>query len=138
MSPPTPGTPAFQALASKHLARARQHYEAYKRLKAGSQDLDWSAIVLFYAALHLVQAYFAGTATTAFDIPRTHADRSTRIGLKLTPIYKHYRILEDLSKEARYEPDPVILTPEAIQEYEDRDFVPIVVELRKHGVNLLP
>jgi hypothetical protein len=136
MSSASPPTPPFQALASRHLARARQHYAAYQRLKASSEDLDWAVTILFYTALHLVQAYFAITAATAFDLPRTHQERLTRIGLRLTPVYKHYRTLEDLSKQARYEPDPIPLTPEAVQQYVDFEFVPIVVELRQRGVDL--
>jgi hypothetical protein len=138
MSSPSPATPPLKATAAKHLALARQNYQTYQRLKDSGQDLDWAVTVLFYTALHLVQAYFVQQAVTAFDIPQSHKERTTRIGLKLLPIYSHYRTLQDLSRDARYEPDHIVLTPKAVQQYEDLDFVPIAVELRQRGISLDP
>lgn len=138
MSSPFPATPPLKVTAAKHLTRARQNYETYGRLKRSGQDLDWAVTVLFYTALHLAQAYFVQQAATSFDIPRNHQERSTHVGLKLPPIYRHYRTLEDHSRRARYEPDYVPLTPEAIQTLEDRDFVPITVALRQRGISLEP
>src|SRR3954451_11236686 len=104
MSTPSSATHPSKPLAVQHLTRPRQNYGAYGRLKTSGQDLDWAITVLFYTALHLVQAYFAEQAATAFDIPQNHQQRITRVGLKLLPIYRHYRALEDLSRRARYEP----------------------------------
>jgi len=138
MSFPPPATPPLKATAAKHLARARRNYQTYQRLKSSGQDLDWAVTVLFYTALHLVQAYFVEQAATGFDIPQSHQERAARIGLKLLPIYRHYRALEERSRRARYEPDYVPLTLKAIQAYEDLDFVPIVAELRRRGIPLDP
>jgi hypothetical protein len=131
-STPSPSKP----LAAKHLARARCFYQTYLRLKNSAQDLDWAVITLFYTALHLVQAYFVETATNAFQIPRTHDDRRTRIGIRLTPLFQHYRTLEDYSKDARYDPHYAPPTSKEVQELEDLDFRPIVTELRNRGISL--
>jgi hypothetical protein len=123
-SPPSPS----KAPAIKHLARARRFHQAYQRLKNGQQDLDWAVIVLFYTDLHLLQAYFVETASNAFQIPRTHDDRRTRVGVSVTPLFQHYRTLEGYSKDARYDPDYAPPTAEEVQELEDLDFRPIVNE----------
>jgi hypothetical protein len=138
MSSPSPATPPLKATAAKHLTRAQQNYETYQRLKNSGQDLDWAVTVLFYTALHLVQAYFVEQAATGFDIPQTHQERATRIGLKLLPIYRHYRALEERSRSARYEPDYIPLALQAVQAREDLDFAPIVAELRRRGIPLAP
>jgi hypothetical protein len=135
MSSASAPTPSKQA-AIKHLARARQFYQVYLRLKSGRQDLDWAVVTLFYTALHLVQAYFVETATNAFQIPRTHDDRRLRVGTLLTPLFQHYRTFEDLSKDARYDPDYALPTPEEVQELEDLDFRPIAAELHSRGISL--
>ena len=135
MSPGSAPSPSKEA-AIKHLARARQFHQAYLRLKNGRQDLDWAIIVLFYTALHLIQAYFVETASNAFQIPRTHDDRRTRVGISLTPLFQHYRTLEDYSKDARYDPDYTPPTSEELQELEGLDFAPIATELRSRGISL--
>jgi hypothetical protein len=85
MSTPSPAGLPSKPLAVKHLTRARQNYDTYKRLTTSGQGLDWAVTILFYAALHLVQAYFVEQAATAFDVPQTHQERTLRIGLTLLP-----------------------------------------------------
>jgi hypothetical protein len=54
----------------------------------------------------------------------------------LTPLFQHYRTLEDKSQDARYEADHVPFTPEEVQELEDADFTPLVIGLQSRGINL--
>ena len=54
----------------------------------------------------------------------------------LTPLFQHYRTLEDKSQDARYEPQLVPFTPEEVQELEDADFTPLVTGLQKRGIIL--
>jgi hypothetical protein len=127
--------PPSKELALKHLARARQHYQTYVRLKNGGQDLDFAVVALFYTALHLVEAYFVehhGYPT------RDHQRRRDRVGALLTPLFQHYRTLEDKSQDARYEPDHLPFTAEEVQELEVLDFTPLVAGLKARGISLLP
>ncbi len=54
----------------------------------------------------------------------------------LTPLFQHYRTLEDKSQDARYEPQLVPFTPEEVQELEDADFTPLVTGLQNRGISL--
>jgi hypothetical protein len=129
--PSTP--PPSKELAVNYLMRARQHYQTYLRLKGGGQDLDWAVVALFYTALHLVEAYFVEQHSCP---ARDHQRRRDRVGALLTPLFQHYRTLEDKSQDARYEPRHVSFTPEEVQELEDADFTPLVTGLRNRGINL--
>jgi len=57
--------------------------------------------MIFYAALHYVDAYLAGKQMH----PLNHEERDQEIqnNGSLTDIYKDYRRLKDLSRAARYE-----------------------------------
>ena len=81
-----------------HLAKA----ESNQLLSIALQDspnADWSVTVLFYAALHLVEATLA---------PHTHSpnhkDRFANIRRdpRLQPIHDDYRYLYDMSLRSRY------------------------------------
>jgi hypothetical protein len=65
-----------------------------------SHSLDWSVTVLFYAALHLVEATLAPQSHS-----RTHVERDGTIRQhpQLRPIYGHYRELKERSLESRYD-----------------------------------
>jgi hypothetical protein len=86
----------------EHLSRAHEN-EAL----AGSLDLDvtlnvdWAITILFYAALHYVDAYLA----TKPIHPPSHDFRDSEIenNGSLSPIYNDYRRLKDKSVAARYE-----------------------------------
>ena len=45
--------------AVRHLDKARSNHALYEKLKSEATHLDWAVTVLFYTALHLVQAFFA-------------------------------------------------------------------------------
>ena len=85
----------------EHLERARQNEEF-----AGSLDIDraiqadWAVTILFYSALHYVDAYLAVKSYH----PPDHDARDSEIenNGSLADIYKDYRRLKDRSREARY------------------------------------
>ena len=83
---------------AEHLAKA----ESNQRLALAFQNgphVDWSVTVLFYAALHLVEAALAPVHST------NHADRNPNIqhDPHLNAIYLYYRELYRRSLDARYD-----------------------------------
>ena len=56
--------------------------------------------VLFYSALHLIEATLA-----PFAHSRSHSDRFANVNRHqyLQPLYRHYRYLYDASLDARYD-----------------------------------
>lgn len=128
--------PLAKSDAERHLERARLNFALYKKLKAESTYLDWAVTVLFYTALHLVQAYLVETAATGFDIPRDHPERDNSVARLLPGIYTSYRFLSSRSQWARYHVDKPNPTLEQLQQYEDRHYQPILSELEKHDIRL--
>jgi len=59
-----------------HLNQARANEDLARELSARETSpthISWAAVVLFYTALHLVDAYLAQRGTN----PATHAERDT-------------------------------------------------------------
>ena len=61
----------------------------------------WAVTVLFYVAVHYVQAYFS-------SLDRSYSTHTTRAAAihkdsKIRVAYDNYRELENMSREARYE-----------------------------------
>jgi uncharacterized protein (UPF0332 family) len=86
----------------EHLKRAQENEKlahALKKLRTPS-GVDWAITVLFYSALHYVDAFLAGKNCH----PLTHEDRNDEIEANgsLAEIANDCRRLEDLSREARY------------------------------------
>ena len=65
-----------------------------------SPYIDWSVVVLFYAALHYVEAFFA-KQSPAIHCTR-HPERDREVNRLLSPLYADYRDLKNDSVEARY------------------------------------
>ena len=82
-----------------HISQAKSNEDLAEFLKDTAYP-DWRATVLFYAALHYVQAYFAG----AGRMPSRHSDREEAIHLdtRISAIWNDYRSLKDWSTRARY------------------------------------
>src|SRR5438128_1346011 len=56
MPPAAPGPPPDPSRGAKrHIQEARENYDRYSRLLAAG-DASWALVLLFYSALHLVQA----------------------------------------------------------------------------------
>jgi hypothetical protein len=122
--------------AKRHLEKARSNFVLYSRLKSDATHLDWAVTVLFYTALHLVQAHIVESAATGFDIPRDHPERDSSVARLLPELYTHYRFLSSRSQWARYHVDKPDPTPEQLYEYEANYFKPIETALLSMGISL--
>ncbi|MBN2576719.1 MAG: hypothetical protein JXP73_19290 [Deltaproteobacteria bacterium] len=94
---------------------ARAHHDRYQYMR-GLYDAyppalpahrDWEIVVGFYAALHLVQAYFC-TKSLRFQAAR-HEDRIAAIRRSPELNKSHqfvvaYKTLQDVSEQVRYDP----------------------------------
>ncbi len=86
----------------QHLANAERNQQLSIALQTGP-DLAWSVTVLFYAALHLVEA----TLAPSVHSPNHNARNQTvQYDSRFHPIYRHYRELYRRSLDARYECTP--------------------------------
>src|SRR5438034_628663 len=110
--------PLSKPLAQTYEEQARRNFKLYRQLRDESAYLDWAVTLLFYTALHLINAVLIETGT-AFDLPRDHMDRNVTVALKLRPIYEDYRLLHRLSRTARYQPEKPKPTPTLLQRYEN-------------------
>ncbi len=82
---------------AKHLAEAEWNEQAADALLQ-TQFADWAVVALFYAALHLVDAYLASTVH-----PKDHTERFSVIAVTpLERIYADHRELYQRSLDARY------------------------------------
>ena len=88
------------ASRDEHMAQAHRNRTLAERL-ADDGDFEWAVTALFYAALHLIQAY---AIAEGFDIG-THAERGRwmRNTTALHAILGPYRVLRSRSQDARYE-----------------------------------
>jgi hypothetical protein len=84
----------------EHLQKADRNEQFAVFLADKTTYYDWAATVLFYAALHYMDAILAA----AMDHPKTHDKRhsSIRKNGTLRRVYAEYRALESLSRNARY------------------------------------
>jgi hypothetical protein len=83
----------------EHVARAESNQRLSIALSAGP-NLDWSVTILFYAALHLVEATLAPHSYSVNHVARFANIRSHQL---LRPIFFHYRELYNVSLRSRYE-----------------------------------
>jgi hypothetical protein len=88
------------ASRTEHEAQAHRNQVLAERL-ASEGDYEWAVTTLFYAALHLLQAYAESAGT---DIS-THAERGRwlRRSSELHAVLGPYRVLRSRSQDARYE-----------------------------------
>ncbi len=64
----------------------------------------WAVTLLFYTAVHLVKAHEVDTApTVGRAVSTNHGQRRNYIANYLTPIYADYELLEQHSRDARYD-----------------------------------
>jgi len=63
--------------------------------------VDWAVTMLFYAGLHYIDAFLAGK--NAHPLNHEARDEEIESNGSLSPIYRDYRRLKDLSRAARYE-----------------------------------
>ena len=92
----------LKATAPQHLAKAQRNEQLSSELKQlPEQYPEWQIITVFYAAVHLVQAYLRDKTKL---YPQTHEERDRLISSEkaLNPIYANYQELKRLSVTARY------------------------------------
>jgi hypothetical protein len=86
----------------EHLGRAEQTEQLALALNRHLPVcIDWAVVMLFYSALHYIDAFLAGKNVH----PMSHKQRDEEIERNgsLSEIYGAYRRLKDLSRAARYE-----------------------------------
>jgi hypothetical protein len=108
----------------RHLSKAEQNETLSLSLQGGGHN-DWAVTLLFYAALHLVDAYLDPMQ------PKRHTDRRNLIRNDpvLRPIWFHYRELDDRSRDARYECLP--FSGIQVSDLRSNSFEPVKRHLRR-------
>lgn len=116
---------------------ARHTHDLSRRLEVAPEDVDWALTLLFYAAMHLVQAYaveFCDQNLRHF-VPRSHSDRERFVALHLpAALFTPYKRLYSGSMRARYE--LYLPTLEELHRYWDLAFEPLRGELQQRGFSL--
>jgi hypothetical protein len=92
--------------------QAKAHFDRYQQFAASALRIEtaipgegeWCCVVLFYAALHLLDAYLC-TKRFTFAID-SHVNRNLAIrqSPELRRFGTSYRELQDLSEQVRYDP----------------------------------
>jgi hypothetical protein len=85
---------------AEHIAKAESNEGLFQELVTSGRHVDWQVTVLFYAALHYVDAWLSRSAIH----PHTHVERRhfVRKDRALHRLYGHYSRLDDRSQDARY------------------------------------
>lgn len=118
--------------AKPHIEEAHRNYLLYQRFLEEPASLDWALVVLFYSALHLVQAHALSKGKIAgINVPKTHLERDNYVDDHLGDIRFHYRILREASEDARY--DLVKRTREEVIYIHDKHFLAVKNYLEKRG-----
>ena len=94
-----------------HIFKAEHNKKFLDSVINGNEEYnDWSATVIFYCAVHLVEAYFAEKG----EHHTKHVDRkkAMKCESELASVMVSYKAIESLSKAARY--DCVVITKEKI------------------------
>ena len=86
----------------EHLTAVGQNQQVLRFLERSSEHCGWRVVVIFYIAVHLVEAYLARRPA-----PPNHTDKHTRRNKEMrlhfpAPIFQHYRYLKEKSEDARY------------------------------------
>lgn len=93
---------SYKFSKTQHAQKAQRNQEFSEKIgELSSPYYEWQVTVIFYTALHYLQAYFSDKTKY---YPQTHEERDGLI-LKttpLTPIYDNYRELKQLSLRCRY------------------------------------
>jgi hypothetical protein len=85
---------------SEHIRKADHNEALYEELATAGRYVDWETTVLFYAALHYVDAWLSRSGVH----PYSHVQRRSLVSRDpvLHRIYGHYARLDDRSRDARY------------------------------------
>lgn len=94
---------ALQFTREEHQTKSRLNEAFAKTIDVSSATgIEWAITIKFYAALHIVQAYFVFRTGRA---PALHANRASAIhrDISISGAYDDYRELQDISRAARYD-----------------------------------
>ena len=91
--------------ADEHIKKAARNENFAEFLATKTKYIDWAVTMLFYAALHYVDAVLAASSIH----PSKHAERKDAIERNDTVkrVYSEYRALETTSVNARYYAMPI-------------------------------
>lgn len=89
----------------EHVEKAERNEAFAEYLATKSKYIDWAVTVLFYAAVHYIDAVLAVSQVH----PEDHKERKAAIAVNdtLKIVYAEYRKLETLSWNARYFAMPI-------------------------------
>jgi hypothetical protein len=119
------------ARSSDHVKQAESNEKLASHLEK-TPYADWRCTVLFYAALHYIQAYF-GSQNPALVFER-HSDRDTAIleDSQIKPIRRDYRALKDWSQNARYK-----MHKPSVSDF-GTDIEPSLISIKRHLKRFVP
>lgn len=83
-----------------------------------TKHLDWAITVMFYSALHYVDAYLATKNILKVE---GHPERRRHVERYLTPLSKSYNRLNEIGEDARYEIDFKI-TPDLAEDFKTKRY----------------
>lgn len=109
----------------QHIAKAQENERLSQSLEQGPH-YDWAVTVLFYAALHWVDAHLSAVGIH----PKDHRDRKKYIKRRsnLAAIRGHYFYLKERSEDARY--DCVAFSRVKVQDMRQKKFEPLKQHMR--------
>ena len=84
--------------SAAHLEKAAANERFLTRVVEDRLSAEWAVTVLFYQAVHLVEAWFGARGVHH----RSHVRRNQAVAKDLPEIVASYRKLHDLSRAARY------------------------------------
>jgi len=88
-----------------HKAKEINNFNVYKFLDSNASFLDWESIILFYSALHCVDAFFSTLPTSIH--PRNHKYRNKMVSRYLGSYASDYLYAYNISRLARYSNIPI-------------------------------
>lgn len=122
----------YSRRTQEHIDEARSNYRRYERMIQEPEDVSWSAVMLFYSALHLIQAY--ARHYTPGDIPGDHEDRADYASVNFPPdIAQNYIKLDRVSRQARYHLTK--FTAPEVKSLHDSAYAKIRRYLREQGIS---
>ncbi len=123
----------FSKEAKKHVREAWRNYCLYERWL--EQEPSWALVLLFYSAVHLVQAHAINLASTnpRIIVPADHLQRRRYIMERLRRIIADYGELQAASEHVRY--SLVRYSREEALSYYAEEFSRVVEDLHNKGVS---
>jgi hypothetical protein len=89
----------------QHIKKAERNEVFAEFLATKTKYLDWAVTVLFYAALHYIDAILA----VSLADPEDHKERKAQMAVNDTTrrVYREYRLIETVSWNSRYFAMPI-------------------------------